>query len=36
VALRGHAAAAGARLHLEIAPLGVAILRRDDEELGTP
>lgn len=36
VALRGYAAAAGARLQLEIAPLGAAILRRDDEEPGTP
>jgi hypothetical protein len=36
VALRGYAAASGARLHIEIAPLGAGILRRDDAEPGTP
>lgn len=36
VALRGYAAASGARLHIEIAPLGAGILRRDDAEQGTP
>ena len=32
VALRGYAAAAGARLHVEIAPLGAGILHREDAE----
>ena len=36
VALRGYAAASGARLHIEIAPLGAGILRRGDAEPGTP
>ncbi|MES1243866.1 MAG: hypothetical protein ABUT39_19835 [Acidobacteriota bacterium] len=34
VALRGYAAAAGARLHVEIAPLGAGLLRREDMEPG--
>ena len=32
VALRGYAASSGARLHIEIAPLGAGILRRDGAE----